>query len=743
MTESVIAASVQRRFQLLGSTPRGFSDLLAREVTSFGGLDVRDRGNNGVSFTGSLDLAYRLCLESRVASRIYLELLRFDAPDTESFYAAVRALDWTEHLAADRTIACEFSGRHPTLTNTQFAALKLKDAVCDALRAAIGSRPDVATEAPDLRLHAHAAGSVVTLSIDLAGAGLHRRGWRHESGAAPLRENVAAGMLVRAGWPARAAADALIDPMCGSGTLVIEAALIAADIAPNLGRDYFGFLGWRGHDAAAWQSVRDAAQQRANIGLAQARAMRTDPTRRLLGRDIDPRMLPVAIANAERAGVADLVRFETGDLGSCVAPAASGLLVVNPPYGERLEDRERARGLHVELGRILRERFVGWQAAVLTGSPDMGLELGLRAARVHTIWNGAIECRLLRIDIQPQAVRDLKPSLRTEVNESVSESSGSQMFGNRLAKNLKNLAKWAAREDVSCYRIYDADMPEYAFAIDLYTSSNAARRWLYVQEYAAPNEIPEDAVRRRRSEAMAAMPRVTGIDMQNIHLRTRRRTVRGEQYDKQDELGEFHTVRENALLFWVNFTDYLDTGLFLDHRITRARLRAAANGCRFLNLFGYTGSATVYAVAGGAVASTTVDLSNTYLDWAERNLALNNFDGHAHELVQADARQWLIEAGRRQLQYDLIFLDPPTFSNSKRMDGVLDTQRDHAQLIDVCMRLLAPSGLLVFSTNAQRFKLDGGVGQSYIVQDISQQTLPNDFARNERIHQAFELRHKK
>ena len=740
-TAACAAVAATRRYQLLGSTPRGFSDLLAREIAALGGLDVRDRGNHGVSFTGSLELAYRLCLESRVASRLYVELLRFAAPDTESFYAAIRALDWTQHLDAGRTLACEFSGRHPTLTNTHFAALKLKDAVCDALRDATGARPDVATEEADLRLHAHANGSNVTLSIDLSGAGLHRRGWRHESGSAPLRENVAAGILIRAGWPQRAATDALQDPMCGSGTFVIEAALIAADVAPGLARSYFGFLGWKGHDAPLWQRLLEHARQRATAGVKRSRALALQSPRRLLGRDIDPRMLSVSIANAAQAGVGDLVRFETGDLASALPQAGSGLLVANPPYGERMEDRERARALHAELGRVLREHFNGWQAAILTGSPDLGLELGLRAARVHTVWNGPIECRLLRIDVQTDAARDLKPRLRTEVDETLRDSKGSQMFANRIAKNLKKLASWALREGVSCYRIYDADMPEYSFAIDLYTSHDQSQQWLYVQEYAAPNEIPEDAVRRRRSEAMAALPTATGVASQNIHLRTRRRNLRGEQYAKQAERGDFQLVAEAGLLFWVNFSDYLDTGLFLDHRITRARLRSAARDRHFLNLFAYTGSASVYCAAGGARSTTSIDLSNTYLDWAQRNLAQNGFSGRSHELVRADVREWLPDAASRGARFDLIFLDPPTFSNSKRMDGILDTQRDHAVLIEQCRNILAPDGVLVFSTNAQRLKLDPGLLQRFAVKDISRLTIPTDFARDERVHQAFEISH--
>jgi 23S rRNA (guanine2445-N2)-methyltransferase / 23S rRNA (guanine2069-N7)-methyltransferase len=285
-------------------------------------------------------------------------------------------------------------------------------------------------------------------------------------------------------------------------------------------------------------------------------------------------------------------------------------------------------------------------------------------------------------------------------------------------------------------------MPEYSFAIDRYAEADGGRVWLYVQEYAAPKTIDPAAVQRRRSEALAALPGVAGVPAEFIHLRQRRKITRGEQYEKLGEQAEFRLVEEGGLKFWVNFTDYLDTGLFLDHRLTRQRLREAAARKRFLNLFAYTGSATVYAAAGRARETTTVDMSATYLDWAQRNLAVNGFSGAQHQLVQADCIAWLKTAVAERQVYDLIFLDPPTFSNSKRMDDILDVQRDHRALIDRCMALLAPGGKLVFSNNAQKFKLDAEVGQSYKVTDISRATLPKDFERNPRIHQCFELERK-
>jgi len=454
-------------------------------------------------------------------------------------------------------------------------------------------------------------------------------------------------------------------------------------------------------------------------------------------------MISLARENAARAGVADLVAFEQPDVGD-VSPRQDepGLLCVNPPYGVRLEDRNGARAAMRELGRALRERFPGWHGAVLAGDAELGRDLGVRAHRTHVVWNGPLECRLFRV--APHA-GSLEQGPRTaRVDPELAASPGAKMFANRVQKNLKQLRRWIEREQVSCYRLYDADMPEYSFAIDAYASAQSDERWLYVQEYAAPASIDPEAVRRRRGEALSALPEATGVPPDHIHVRTRRRVARGDQYSRIGDHAGFHIVAEGGLKFRVNFTDYLDTGLFLDHRLTRSRLREAARGRRFLNLFAYTASATVYAAAGGARATTSVDLSNTYLDWAGRNLALNGFAGgfeaREHALVRADCREWLDAESRRGPAYDLIFLDPPTFSNSARMEGVLDTQRDHTALVDACMRLLAPGGLLVFSTNAQKFRLDDALAERYAVEDISRATLPPDFERNPRIHRCFEIR---
>ncbi len=748
-------------YRLLASVPRGFGDLLAIELQALGAKDIRERGN-AVQFTGDLRVAYRACLESWLASRVYLEIARLEAGDAESFYAVLRAVDWSQHVDPDQTLACEFTGQHPAMNNSHFAVLRIKDAICDSLRDRYGRRPNIAASEPGVRIHVHAAGAQLTVSIDLAGESLHRRGWRSDSGAAPLRENVAAGVLLRAAWPeVWAAGGRLFDPLCGVGTFVIEAARMAKGEAANGQRDYFGFLGWRGHDRHLWQQLRTEAAERVVSLAAQ------HPSRRLaIGRDRDRRRIAAAMEHARRAGVEDWVHFEVGELADSHL-GGSGLVCTNPPWGLRLEDQEGAREVHRQLGHVLRENFKDWQAVVLTGDPSLGLELGMRARRVHTVFNGAVECRLLRFDLSAATARDLRPSQGAypRIDTRLMSTPGAQMFANRVRKNQKQLSSWRTRDNVSCYRLYDADMPEYAFAIDVYegvawdesggevSEARAAEPWLMVQEYAAPPQIPEETLRKRRHEALAGLVQATGVPAERIRLRTRRRQKRGEQYERSESAPTLLAVKESGITLKISLGEYLDTGLFLDHRPVRARLGKLAAGKHVLNLFAYTGSASVHAAKGGAASTTSVDLSATYLDWAAANFKCNGLTARRwdpppygsmprpqHALIQANVLDWLGRAAAAGDRYDVVFCDPPTFSNSKRMQGILDVQRDHTALIEDCLKLLAPDGLLVFSTNAQRFALDEGIRRQYQVIDQSRSSIPPDFSRNTRIHQCFDIR---
>jgi 23S rRNA (guanine2445-N2)-methyltransferase / 23S rRNA (guanine2069-N7)-methyltransferase len=468
------------------------------------------------------------------------------------------------------------------------------------------------------------------------------------------------------------------------------------------------------------------------------------------GSDAHAVVLRAALANAGRAGVLELVRLEQRALSDVrPAGAAAGLLCTNPPYGERLGDVAAARALHAELGQVLRNHFAGWDAAILTAAPYAAQELRLRSYRVHELWNGAIPCRLLRIDLAAPGASSI-----SAVSARAAASGGAAMFANRLEKNLRRLSRWARDSGVSCYRLYDADMPEYAFAVDRYEelaqTPGAPTLHLYVQEYAAPDSVDPEAARRRRREALSVLPSTLGVPPERIHLRVRRPQRGSAQYQPRHGTAQrpwtpsgthMMQVAEGGYRFLVNLDDYLDTGLFLDHRLTRSLIGERAAGTRFLNLFCYTGTASVYAAAGGARTSLSLDLSNRYLDWAEANFRLNHLDPALHRLEQADCLAWLESAAHQPSdRFDLIFLDPPTFSNSKRMQSVLDIQRDHEQLIERCMHLLSPAGALLFSTNAQRFRLSEQVAARWQVQDQSRRTLPVDFARNPRIHRCYEIR---
>jgi 23S rRNA (guanine2445-N2)-methyltransferase / 23S rRNA (guanine2069-N7)-methyltransferase len=719
----------------IATAPVGAASVLAEELAQFGASDIRERSHD-VKFQGTLEVGYRACLWSRTATRVLLSLGSIDAGSSKSVYDAVKRIDWQEHLAPGSTLACDCSGGNESIRHTIYGSQLLKDAVVDNLRDATGERPNIKPERPDVLLHLHVEGPTALLSVDFSGESLHRRGYRTEGGRAPLKENVAAAVLLRAGWPGVCERGGLlVDPMCGSGTFLTEGALIAADAAPALDRDYFGFTGWRGHDAELWGRLRAEARER-----RAARVVR----RCILGSDVDADAVRMAIANGEHAGVADWLHVEKRPLGEMVRPTATaglddaGLVVTNPPYGERIGAESGLPALYSELGSLLRDRFQGWQAAILTGNPPLARNLGIYAKRTHRFFNGTIECRLLRFELNEASEQRPAEVVRADW----STRPGAQMFANRLRKNLQRLDAWAEREHIDCFRVYDADMPEYAFAIDLYGQgarelAGHGARHVYVQEYAPPKTVNQESARERRREALAVLPEVLAVPIAHVHSRVRKPQKGSEQYEKRGAQEERHAVQEGGLKFWVNFRDYLDTGLFLDHRLVRGMLRDWAKNADFLNLFCYTGSATVYAAAGGARSTTSVDLSNTYLDWAHENLLLNGFGGPKHELYRADCLQWLEEQESRGPRFDLIFVDPPTFSNSKRMEGVLDVQRDHVGMIRRSLQLLRPSGRLVFSTNYTRFKLDAEALSDLNVDDISAQTIPKDFERHARIHRCL------
>lgn len=767
------------------SCPKGLEGLLADELSALGATECQ-LTVAGVSFLGTLSVAYRACLWSRLANRVLLPLA--DAPITsdQDLYDCAAAVPWQGYFPSTASIKISFVGTNKAIRHTGFGAQRIKDAIVDYFQTETGQRPAVDLQAPDIQLHAALSKNRITLSLVLSGESLHRRGYRVKQTPAPLKENLAAALLIRAGWPAQAASAVYcLDPMCGSGTLLIEAMMMATDTAPGLlrmriaqrwghqefkaspelspdtndapetpdmtvdvldpelnGAGVFGFHHWRGHDAALWRTVLSEALERHHKGIGTCKTQ-------FIGSDVHPHAIAAAKANVRAADLLrDRFQLKVQPVSSLMAPEQTdleggapetGLVITNPPYGERLGERDSLIPLYQSLGAQLKTLFPGWQAAVFTANKTLGGALRLRPKKKYRFMNGMIPSELLCFDLvsaDQATLREEKKGVQTE--EML--SSGATMVLNRLRKNEKRLRRWRKKAQVSCYRLYDADMPEYACAIDVYEGQ------VHVQEYAAPKKIPATQAAHRFEEVLAAVSCFAQAPIESISTKVRRRTAGISQYEKQEgaaagnDRSDFFSVQEGEARLQVNLSRYLDTGLFLDHRPLRRKIFETAQGKSFLNLFCYTATASVQAALGGAISSISVDLSQTYLRWAAENFELNKIDQSKHALVNADCRTWLAACKEK---FDIIMLDPPTFSNSKKMEGVLDIQRDHVGLIRDAVARLSEQGVLYFSTNLRTFKLDADELATFCeYEDITAQTLDEDFQRNARIHKCWCIRPK-
>jgi 23S rRNA (guanine2445-N2)-methyltransferase / 23S rRNA (guanine2069-N7)-methyltransferase len=703
---------VSQNLTLFATCPKGVEDLLAEECEQQHLTEVSTT-HGGVFCQGDLEKAYRLCLWSRVASRVLLKLHEFPVSGHDDLYLGVQTIDWSSHLDSSGSFAIDVHTTHQNINNSHYATLKIKDAIADQFTQKYEHRPDVKRDQPDVRINAYIDKHNCTLYLDLSGEPLHKRGYRQQAGAAPLKENLAAAILLRAHWPQMAMEKRpLIDPLCGSATLLLEAAYMAAGIAPGLLRSYFGFINWKQHEPEIWNQLINEAKQ----GIDR------DRVPRLIGIEKSYKVAEIARENIHAAGLDSMIEIRQADSVDVVRdlPDVTGLIVTNPPYGKRIGESKQLKSLYLELGRKLKSRFPGWNVALFTASHELAKFFGLRAHHKNTLYNGPLKCTLYQYRI-----RDIKtsPSRPDVADNEAASGKDAEMFANRLLKNIKHLSKWLRKENISCYRVYDADIPQYAIAIDIYEN------WVHVQEYEPPRTV--DAVQAfvRLNDALDAISAILQINKSRIILKTRKKQSGAEQYTRQDETFDTLIANEYGLKFRVNLKDYLDTGLFLDHRLTRKLISRVAKNRSFLNLFAYTGTATVYAAAGGAISSTTVDMSNTYLAWAQNNLELNNFSGKQHEFIREDCIKWLSDAKNEGRRYQLIFLDPPTFSNSKRMDHTLDIKRDHVELINQTMELLDDDGVLIFSCNAHGFKLDKKHLEQYSIREITRMTTSEDFRR--------------
>ena len=708
--------------QLFATTARGFEELLKSELTELGAQDAKV-AQGGVHYWADDETLYRTLLWSRLSSRILLPIVQAKVFSDLDLYSAVVGVNWLDYFDEKVHFFVDFNGTNQEIRHTQFGAMRVKDGIVDYFERYGRARPNVDKEQPDIRIHAYLNRDDVVLSLDLSGDALHMRGYREDTGKAPLRETLAAAIVLRSGWQK---GTPLVDPMCGSGTLLIEAAQMEAQIAPQLYRPHWGFDFWLGHNQVAWEKVKEEA-----LALAEAEKQRENPPH-FYGFDLDHRVLQKAKQNAKNGGVAHLMQWQQGDVAAIKNPSpnVAGTVICNPPYGERLGTTPVLIALYSVFGQRLKQQFAGWNASIFSGEPSLLDCLRLRSHRQFKAKNGPLDCVQKNYHIAERTEQSaVENALEFDRTSSVF-SEVAVDFANRLQKNIKKIEKWAKQLGLDAYRLYDADLPEYNLAVDRYADH------IVVQEYAAPKNIDENKARQRLLDAVNATLQVTGIETNKLILKVRQKQKGTNQYEKLANKGEYFYVNEYGAKLWVNLTDYLDTGLFLDHRLTRKMLGEMAQGKDFLNLFAYTGSATVHAALGKAKSTTTVDMSNTYLNWAEQNLLLNDIEGKQHKLIQADCLQWLEKCDR---QFDLIFVDPPTFSNSKRMEDSWDVQRDHIKLMTNLKRILRPNGTIVFSNNKRGFKMDFAkleeLGLSAV--EISHKTLPLDFERNKQIHNCW------
>ena len=709
--------------------PKGLENLLFRELVDLNASSVKETVS-GVSFSGNMELAMRVCLYSRFASRIIMNLNTFRCDDDTDLYLGAKGIGYERYFDSDKTIAVSFNGTNRHIRNTQYGALRVKDAVCDRFVECKLERPDVQKNNPDIHIIATLKKGELAVGIDLSGSAQFWREYHRTTGAAPLKENLAAAMVVRSGFNG---SQNFIDPMCGSGTLLLEAALLATDTAPGLARSSYGFMNLKDYDENKWQEIYNEALERSNQGKRKAQELGV----KIFGFDADSAVVQRARDNIEHAGFSELVSVEHCLLDNLTNPCQGVnelpcVVVTNPPYGERMGNFNELILLYTTLGHKLKTLFKGGRAAVISTSQELLSCLRLSLDKSYRLFNGALECQLRVFNLDHESSDQAPKADANQVLVAVD-------FSNRLTKNLKNLEKWANREKISAYRIYDADLPDYNAAIDRYN------QYYIIQEYQAPSSIKAHVAQKRLLDMIAATIKVTGAIGDDVIVKSREKQKGESQYAKRDDaLGHYIEIYEQDVVFKVNLQDYLDTGLFLDARPIRRLIRSMSAGKDFLNLFAYTCSASVMAALGGAKSTTSVDMSRTYLDWGKDNFKINGFDldGYNatgnHHFTQDDCLSYLSRDHGKT--YDLIYIDPPTFSNSKRMEKSFDVQRDHLLMLGNLTRHLNDGGVVIFCTNKRNFKLDDGVAQyGFTVENITPKTFDPDFKRDQQLHTCFKL----
>lgn len=726
----------------------GLETALHSELTLFGiSADIQATGR--LSAKLSLEQIYQICLWSRVASRVLLPLGKkninpeFDI--AEQLYTFAKTIDWTQLFHVEQTFAIRLSLDKRVQANQQFSMLRVKDAIADKFNETLGSRPNV-DKNPDFAISVTVNDKQAEIFLDLSGTSLHRRGYRTAMTDAPLKENLASALLYHVGFHENDY-DVIIDPMCGSGTLIIEALLMKADYAVGLDKaeSQFGFYAWQHHNQQLWENMVENAQQRFHHALEKMQQQMPA----IFAFDMDSQAIRATHKNLMSAGLTPIINKITlqqrslSSLNLAVEKQVNGwqrpLIITNPPYGERLGEEMLIKPLYQGFGKRLQHLFQQSPAhvmvGVLAGKVEQADTLPLLEPKTLRCHNGALTVYFRYGELNKTMEKNLIENFE---KKDIQVSEG-QDFINRLQKNLGNLKKLAHKQGITNLRIYDADLPDFKVAVDIYGN------FVHVQEYTAPKSIAPETAKKRFNLALHGIREALSANREQVFIKTRAKQSGNEQYEKKGNTGKFYPVYEptaqaqNAY-FLVNFSDYLDTGLFLDHRSIRKMIAENARGKTVLNLFAYTCSASVHAVLGGAKSVTSVDLSQNYLDWGRKNFALNGIPELSNfQFIAHDVFEWLKNHTEK---YDLIFIDPPTFSNSKKFKGTFDVQRDHSALINRAMNRLNAGGVLYFSNNFSKFILDDSLSQRYQVENITQQTIGFDFDSKKPIHQAWLIYHK-
>ncbi len=722
--QPVLRKKRKASFSYVTTCGSGLEDLVAEEVLANGGLNPKITPG-AVSWQGNLESGYSMCLWSRFGSRVLMEIASFEAPDPDTLYREASAINWDSHFDNKTTFAVFCTLVQSEITHSRYAALRVKDAIVDQFRVRTRIRPDVDQENPQIRINVHINKTTATLALDLSGESLHRRGYRKSGGQAPLKETLAAAIVKLSGFaPDKDKYPFILDPMCGSATLLIEAAMMHGDIAPGLQRKSFGFVAWNRHNEKLWQNLVEEAISREEEGYKKNWP-------RFIGYDCDAKVIESARHNIHRAGLDDWIAVEELQLASLSSPSEKGLLLVNPPYGERLSEKMVVKYLYRCLGRKINAEFSGWKIGFFSANPDLADVLRTNWIGKFKLYNGPIKCCLLCGTPKGKTEKDLV-SFPWNL-EKPGESEIGKDLANRLMKNCRSLFKWAQKSSITCFRIYDGDIPEFNFSVDLY------EHWVLVHEYKMPKSIQPDQAEARLATGVQVVKELLNLQSKRVYVQKQQKKTKQKQSRKKaGGKSRLYEIYEQQCCYFLDPGSTDTRGFPLDLRSIRELIKERSGGKSFLNLYGSSGTATVSAAVGGAVTTSTVDPLAENLNRALAHLALNGFSGQAHSVAVADPMEWLLKTKQT---FDLIFVNPPVYLPSPKGKDNFDIQKDHETLLQLTLQKLHQQGLLIFSTKDKKFTLSQELIREFSVTEITGSMIPNDFKNSSRVHRSWKFQH--